>query len=116
MLRLSRASVISDIEFLVTPPGPPTGRHEWSIKGVSCRLERHSYASSLYSFDHDVLQIRTDTKRDGWEVFIVTEFWRNSSGASIHSPKWLKLTNGKSSDVLRWIRQERERALAMRPT
>jgi hypothetical protein len=113
MLRLSRAQVIQDLELLVDDSIGRIGRHEWSAQGIDCRRERHSHSSPAYSFDLDVLNLRAKGgAAGGWELFIVTEFWRSGQGASMHSPKWLKLVRGKPNDVLRWIAAHRDVAEA----
>jgi hypothetical protein len=109
MLRLSRALVIQELQMLVDASRGHVGRHEWSIRGVDCRRERHSHSAPDYSFDLDILNLRAKGGTGGrWEVFIVSEFWRSASGSSMHSPKWRKLVSGKPTDVLRWIKNHRE--------
>ncbi len=111
MLRLSRALVIQEIELLIDDSMGHIGRHEWSVNGVECRRERHSYSASAYSFDLNILNVRAKGGAEGrWELFIISEFWRSADRASIHSPKWLKLVAGKPSDVLRWIKNHRDKA------
>lgn len=111
MLRLSRALVIQEIELLIDDSMGRIGRHEWSVNGVECRKERHSYSASAYSFDLNILNVRAKGGADGkWELFIISEFWRSADRASIHSPKWLKLVAGKPSDVLRWIKNHQDKA------
>ena len=115
MLRLSRARVIQDLELLIDNSIGHIGRHEWSARGVDCRRERHSHSAPAYSFDLDVLNLRAKGGAGGgWELFIVTEFWRSGQGASMHSPKWLKLVRGKPNDVLKWIAAHRDAAEAKR--
>ena len=110
MLRLSRALVIQEIELLIDNSMGHIGRHEWSVRGVDCRRERHSYSAPAYSFDLDILNVRAKGGADGrWELFIISEFWRSADRASIHSPKWLKLVAGKPTDVLRWIKNHRDK-------
>jgi hypothetical protein len=109
MLRLSRALVISELERLVEVSPGRIDRKEWRALGLDCRRERHSHSSPSYGFDLDILNLRANSTEDGhWELFIVTEFWRSASGASLHSPKWLKLVAGGPADVLRWIGKHRD--------
>jgi hypothetical protein len=85
------------------------------MRGVDCRRERHSHSAAAYSFDLDVLNLQTKRgAAGGWELFIVTEFWRSGQGSSMHSPKWLKLVRGKPTDVLKWIAANRDAAEAKR--
>jgi hypothetical protein len=116
MLRLSRALVIQQLELLVGDTIGQIGRHEWSVRGVDCRRERYSHSAPAYSFDLDVLSLRAKGgAAGGWELFIVTEFWRSGQGTLMHSPKWLKLVRGKPNDVLKWIKVQRESTSEGRP-
>jgi hypothetical protein len=110
MLRLSRALVIQDLERLIDDSMSHIGRHEWSVRGVDCRRERHTYSAPAYSFVLDVLSVRANGGAEGrWELFIITEFWRGADGDNIHCPKWLKLVSGKPTDVLKWIKNHRDK-------
>ena len=100
MLRLSRLRNINDIEAIVNDPGPGLGQRHWKIKGVECFLDRHVYLGEKYSFRTNVLQIST--------VNLSSEFWESADGETIHSTKWLKLLEGKSTDLLSWIREGRD--------
>ena len=109
MLRLSRALGIHELELLVDASPSRVDRREWKARGVECRRERHGHSAPSYSFDLDVLILRANSSEDGrWELFIVTEYWRSGGGASLHSPKWLKLVDGKPNDVLKWIKKHRD--------
>jgi hypothetical protein len=110
MLRLSRALVIQELERLIDDSIGRIGHHEWSVRGVDCRRERHTYSASAYSFDLDVLSVRARGGAEGrWELFIITEFWRDAHDDNMHSPKWLKLVTGKPTDVLKWIKDNRDK-------
>jgi hypothetical protein len=101
MLHRSRARIVNDIEFLVTDPKGRPGQRQWTTLGIECRLVRHSYNGSLYSYDLSVLNVRAmTTAATAWEHFIFTELWRETLGQSIHRPKWLKRLTGKSFDVM----------------
>jgi hypothetical protein len=111
MLRLSRALVIEDIQRLVEDSIGRIGRHEWTIRGIDCRRERHSHSAPGYRFDLDILNVQARRGASGpWELFIVTEFWRSADGKIMHNPKWLKLVAGKPTDALNWIKQHRQDA------
>ena len=110
MLRLSRARVLGDIDFMINDPGPALGQRKWTAKGAQCSVDRHSYAGEIYGFQTDILHIRMPaTVRVAWELVIVTEFWRRGDGETMHSTKWLKLLAGKPTDVLKWISASRDR-------
>jgi hypothetical protein len=54
-----------------------------------------------------VLQLKlVRSGRISWHVMIVTERWRSGdSSKDIRSAKWLKLIEGKASDVTAWMRR-----------
>jgi hypothetical protein len=109
MLRISRARVISDIEFLVNSPGPARGQRKWTAKGAECAVDRHSYAGEAYGFHADVLHIRMPVSgRLVWELVLVSEIWRRGDAETMHAAKWLKLLAGKPNDVLKWIGANRD--------
>lgn len=109
MLRLSTEYVIQQIETLVNDSTSRIGQTHWTVHGVECRRERHGHTGQHYSFDLDILNLRMKSGEGAhWELFLVTEFWRSVDGASLRSPKWLKLTVGTAPDVLGWIKKHRE--------
>jgi hypothetical protein len=109
MLRLSTEYIIQQIETLVSDSTSRIGQTHWTMRGVECRRERHGHSGQYYSFDLDILNLRTKPGEGPyWELFVVTEFWRSADGTSLHGPKWLKLTEGKAPDVLNWIKKHRE--------
>jgi len=112
MRRLSRASVINDIECIVKKPAIGLGKHKWESSGVECVLDRHSYYGEMYSFDVEVLHLRLKVASHlKWQLYLVTDFWRNEAGETVRMTKWLKLTAGKRADVMKWIIENREGAL-----
>jgi hypothetical protein len=112
MRRLSRARVINDIESIVKSPAAGLGKHQWETNGVACVLDRHSYYGQMYSFDVEVLHLCLGTtSRPKWQLYLVTEFWRDETGETVRMTKWLKQTAGKPADVMRWIVENREAAL-----
>ena len=111
MKRLSRSRVINEIERIVKAPVVGLGKHRWETRGVECVFDRHSYHGDLYSFDVEVLRIEHVVKgRRKWQVYAVTEFWRAEGDENTRMTKWLKLTSGRSADVMSWIVENREDA------
>jgi hypothetical protein len=112
MRRLSRASVINDIERIVKNPAVGLGKHKWEWSGAECVLDRHTFYGEMYSFDVEVLHLRLQVaSRLKWQLYLVTEFWRNEAGETVRMTKWLKLTAGKRADVMKWIAENRQGAL-----
>lgn len=109
-LRLSRARVINDVEFIVKNHRPSAIARSWSSAGALCRMERHSFGGADYGFHMEVLRVEV-TGRGGWVLMIVDEFWEASETQTIHSSKWLKLLKGKQVDVLSWIDRNRDKEI-----
>ena len=109
MLRLSRAKVINDLELIISRPGPARGQRKWMARGADCSLEKHSYAGDAYSSHIDILRIRIHaTPRTVVELLLVSEFWQDGDGHTIHATKWLKQVTGKPKDVYNWISANRD--------
>lgn len=53
------------------------------------------------------MQLRTAPRRK-WQLYIITEFWRDEAGDTVRMTKWLKVATGKSADVVKWIRENKE--------
>lgn len=105
MLRLSRARVIGDIEFIVGGGGPILDRKKWIAKGAGCSVDRFSFAGDAYNFQLRVLQVRLPaTERPSWKLVILSQSWEDDGGKPIYATKWLKLIVGKPNDVLKWIK------------
>jgi hypothetical protein len=112
MKRLSRSRVINDLERIVKTPVAGLHRHQWEARGAECFLDRHSYHSELYSFDIEVLRVRlTGSRRPKWSLYVVSEIWRGDPDEEARFVKWLKVTTGKSTDVMKWIVENRDEAL-----
>ncbi|MBS0235162.1 MAG: hypothetical protein JSR99_16975 [Proteobacteria bacterium] len=104
MRRLSRISIINQIERIAKDPVLGLGRHHWETNGVRCSLDRHTYSGDLYSFSVEILRVAPLSARSKkWELYLVTEFWREPSGETVRMSKWLKLIAGKAADVTKWL-------------
>lgn len=117
MKRLSRSRVINDLESIVKTPVAGLGRHRWEARGAECVLDRHSYHSALYSFDIEVLRVRLmGLRHQKWSLYVVSEIWRSDAHEEARFVKWLKVTSGKSAEVMKWIVENRDRALQTFPS
>jgi hypothetical protein len=108
MLRLSRLKNINDIEAILNNSLPTLGQRKWKAKEAECRLDRHVFLGEHYSIHKNVLDVRYASSNSCWRILLVSEFWEDSNGQTIHSTKWLKLLEGKSSDLLKWIGKHRD--------
>jgi len=113
MAKIAKASVISDIEYIIDAPSPAIGRHSWQVQGVECSRDRHRFSGQSYVFTIDVLQVRfVRAGRIIWRLILVTEGWRAADGdVVLRQTKWLKLIDGRPSDVTSWIQRCRTQKL-----
>jgi hypothetical protein len=113
MAKITKASIISDIEYIVDAPSPAIERHSWQVQGVECLRDRHRFSGQSYVFTIDVLQVRfARSARTIWRLIVVTEGWRVADGDLVlRQNKWLKLINGKASDVMGWVQRCRAQKL-----
>jgi hypothetical protein len=113
MAKIAKNRVISDIEYIIDAPSAGIERHSWQVQGVECLRDRHRFSGQSYVFTIDVLQVRL--VRAGhivWRLLLVTEGWRvPDSDKVIRQAKWLKLIDGKTSDVTSWIQRCRMQKL-----
>lgn len=108
MLRLSRLKNINDIEAILKSAAPSLGQRKWKAKNAECRLDRHVYLGEHYSIHKNVLDVSFSMHSASWRVLIVSEFWEDGKGQTIHTSKWMKLLAGKSTDLLKWIQMHRD--------
>ncbi len=108
MLRLSRLKNINDIEAILNNSLPTLGRRNWNAKNAECRMDRHVFLGEHYSIHKNVLDVRHTDSRSPWRILLVSEFWEDGAGQTIHSSKWLKLLEGKSTNLLKWIKEHRD--------
>jgi hypothetical protein len=106
MKRVGNAQTISDIEFVINAPALGDPRTSWSAHGVECTRNRHRYSGLDYEFNIEIVDLRqTRAGSTSWRVLIVTELWQTANTKSeIRNTKWLKVLNGKASDIKAWMR------------
>lgn len=108
MKRLSNALRIADIEYVLDAPASVTGSASWVAHGVHCERHRHQYAGVDHAFTFDVVHLKYQHGRKLWHAAIITESWRFPQIPNQpRTTKSIKLLQGRSSDILDWIRQAR---------
>jgi hypothetical protein len=117
MSKISSARMVADIEFVIASDRHSNDAAEWHVHGVDCTRTRHRFQDASYEFTIDVTQVRQlGTPRSSWQATIVTEWW-SLPGArqDLRRTKWLKVTHGKPSDMLAWMRRNRTQAMTKSP-
>lgn len=108
MKRLSNALRIADIEYVLDAPASVTGSASWVAHGVHCERHRHQYAGVDHAFTFDVVHLKYGHGRKPWHAVILTESWRfPQTSQQPRTSKSIKLLQGRSSDILDWMKQAR---------
>jgi hypothetical protein len=108
MKRLSNALRIADIEYVLDAPASVTGSVSWVAHGAHCERHRHQYAGIDHAFTFDVVHLKYRHGRNLWHAAIITESWRFPQISNQpRTTKSIKLLQGRSSDILDWIKQAR---------
>ena len=117
MKRVGNADTIADIEFVITAPPMGDPRQTWTACGAECARSRHRYSGPGYEFLIEVIDIRRlRSERILWHVMIVSESWKALTSGEIRSTKWLKVLEGKGSDIKSWMREHRSRKVGQAPS
>ena len=116
MPRINNARTIADIEYVIEAPGPGSELTSWSAHGVTCRQDRHRFSGQGYSFSFEIVHLSHEGKRrQQWQLVIVSELWRfKDAKGEPRGSKSLKVINGKTSDILSWMRLTRGQKPALK--
>jgi len=107
MKRVGNAQTIADIEFVVDAPTLSDPRRSWTAHGVECTRDRHRYSGPGYEFNIEIMDLRKPKtgRMATWRILIVTEWWQAAgSKVEVRNTKWLKVLEGRASDVKTWMR------------
>jgi hypothetical protein len=107
MKRVGNAQTIADIEFVIDAPILSDPRRSWTAHGVECTRDRHRYSGPDYEFSIEIVDLRRSKvgRAPSWRVLIVTEWWQAAAcKVEIRNTKWLKVLEGRASDVKAWMR------------
>jgi hypothetical protein len=122
MKRIGNAQTIADIEFVIDAPALGDSRRAWTVHGVECTRDRHRFAGQAYEFNIEVVDLRRNKAgRTSWRVLIITEWWHATDAkGEMRNSKWLKVLNGRPSDVAAWVRNCRslkvDKAIGSKPS
>ena len=77
---------------------------QWSIDGVECERDRHSFTGPKYGLTIEVFTMTRPGKR-GWSLIVVKEYWwAGKEMDTMRMPHWAKLNGGQRSEVIEWFR------------
>lgn len=107
MRRVGNADTIADIEFVIDAPPRSDSRPSWIAHGVECTRNRHRFSGPDYEFNIEITDLRRTkgARISSWRIIIVSESWQSTnSKTEIRATKWLKVLEGKASEIKAWMR------------
>lgn len=93
-------------DLLMSTHNPGLKRSHWTLDGVECARERHSYNGPTNGF---VVEAFTFTRsgRRGWVLMVVKEYWRMGEEAkAIKTLRWARPISGRRLDAIAWFRSQ----------
>lgn len=93
-------------ELLLSTTNSGLKQPQWTIEGVECEYERHSFSGPNHGFAIEIVTLTRHGKR-GWSLMVVKEFWwAGKQKDAGRMPHWAKLTSGQRADVFAWFRAQ----------
>jgi hypothetical protein len=93
-------------DLILSATNPGMKQSHWTIDGVDCECERHSFNGPRYGFAIEIFTLARPGKR-GWSLMVVKEFWYAGKVKDAgRMPHWAKLTGGQRADVFAWFRSQ----------
>jgi hypothetical protein len=78
----------------------------WSIDGVDCERERHSFTGRAHSFAVETFTLTRQGRR-GWRLLVVKEYWWTGQAAdAARIRRWARPTGGNRRDILAWLQAQ----------
>jgi hypothetical protein len=91
---------------LLSSANPGMKLSRWTIDGVDCEHERHSFSGPRHGFAIEIFTLARPGK-GGWSLMVVKEFWwAGEEKDAGRMPHWAKLTSGQRADVFAWFRAQ----------
>ena len=106
MKSFASPSFFRAFELLLSATNPGMKQSHWTIDGVDCEYDRHSFNGPRYGFAVEIFSLALPGKR-GWSLMVVKEFWYAGKVKDAgRMPHWAKLTGGQRADVFSWFRNQ----------
>ena len=81
-------------------------RARWTMLGVACERERHSFTGTMHGFSVEIVTLDHPGKR-GWSLLVVKEYWWfGSEGKDMRSTRWARPLSGRNGDIMAWFREQ----------
>jgi hypothetical protein len=94
-------------DLLMSATNPSLKHARWSIDGVACEHERHSFTGRAHSFAVETFTL-TRQGRYGWSLLVVKEYWWTERAAdAARITRWARPTGGGNRrDILAWLQAQ----------
>lgn len=93
-------------DLLMSTHNPGFKRSKWTLDGVDCGRERHSFTGQQYGFSVEIFTFSRVGKR-GWTLMIVKEhWWIGEDGKGTKALRWARPTSGRRNDIIAWFREQ----------
>jgi len=87
-------------DLLMSTHNPGFKRSKWTLDGVDCGRERHSFTGQQYGFSVEIFTFSRVGKR-GWTLMIVKEhWWIGEDGKDTKALRWARPTSGRRNDII----------------
>jgi hypothetical protein len=92
---------------LLTSTHNPGFRHsKWTLDGVDCARERHSFTGQQHGFAVEIFTLTRPGKRN-WSLMVVKEYWWiGQEGRDTKVLRWARPTGGRRDDIIAWFREQ----------
>jgi hypothetical protein len=81
-------------------------RQQWTMEGVNCIRERHSFNGPTHGFAVEIISLDRSGKR-GWKLMVVKEYWwLGNESKALKTLRWARAIGGRRIDILAWFRDQ----------
>ena len=93
-------------DLLMSTHNPGMKRSHWTLDGVDCVRERHSYTGRMNGFVVEIFTF-TRTGRKPWTLMVVKEYWWvGEEMNALKTLRWARPIGGRRSDAIAWFRNQ----------
>jgi hypothetical protein len=93
-------------DLLMSTHNPGFKRWRWTLDGVACARERHSFTGQQHGFAVEIFTFSRTGKRD-WSLMVVKEYWWiGGEGKDTKVLRWARPTGGRRNDIIAWFREQ----------